>query len=251
MTEKLPFVHGAYVPRSDEKFRRWAFVLTGRIAQDPAAAGVTREQSLELTAAFDEFNKYYDLSRMRGTRTLDIVGRKNAARKILEAMCRKVAQKIKHDESVPLELKSVIFRRGRKRRKVAGPPETAPTLLFTGMKSGRHELRWQDDSVLWTRRKPKDAMGLQLFAQVTDRAVLDWSQLKYVRTYTKQPMKVSWPRETAGMVVIYVGRWINAKGEEGPWSDPLPMQVAFAGPVLANIDRAQQVAGMQMMRRAA
>lgn len=251
MTDNLPFVHGSYVPRADEKFRRWAFVLTKRIAKDPAAAGVSREQSQALSAAFEEFNRFYDQSRMRSTRTLDIVGRKNAARKILEGMCRKIAQKIKHDESVPLELKIAIFRRGRKRRRTAGPPETAPTLYVTRMMSGRHELRWSDESVPWSRRKPKDAAALQLFAVVADRAVMDWSRLQYVRTYTKQPMKVSWPQETAGMVVMYVGRWINAKGEEGPWSPVVPIQVAFAGPALAQIDRAQQVGAMQVMRRAA
>lgn len=251
MTEKLPVVHGAYVPRSDEKFRRWAFVLTGRIAQDPAAAGVSEQHAQELSAAYNVFSDLFDASRKRSTRTLDLVGRKNTARKILESMCRKVAQRIKHDENVSFEFKSVVFRRGKHRRKCAGSPGTAPTLHVTGMKSGRHELRWQDESVPWTRRKPKGAAGLQLFAVVADRAVMDWSRLQYVRTYTKQPMKVSWPHETAGMVVMYVGRWINAKGEEGPWSDPVPIQVAFAGPVLMQIDRAQQVAAMQQMRRAA
>lgn len=251
MTDQLPFVHGSYVPRSDEKFRRWAFVLTGRIARDPATANVGEQHAQELSAAFKVFSDLYDTSLQRSERTLEVIGRKNAARKILERMCRKVAQKIKHDGDVPLELKFAIFRRGKKRRKVAPGPMDAPTLFLSGMKSGRHELRWQDEAVKRARRKPKNATGLQLFAVVADRAVLDWSKLKYVRTFTKQPMKVSWPQEAAGMTITYVARWVSTKGEEGAWSDPLPIQVAFAGPALAQIDRAQQVAAMQQYRRAA
>ncbi|MGI9014262.1 MAG: hypothetical protein ACR2GY_08430, partial [Phycisphaerales bacterium] len=53
---------------------------------------------------------------------------------------------------------------------------------------------------------------------------------------TRQPIRVTWPQETAGKTIAYFGRWITTTGKEGPWSLPVSMQIAFGGAALAAID---------------
>jgi hypothetical protein len=245
-----------YAPRSHAKFHRWAFVFTGRIAQDPAAANVSRAVSDELSAAFTSYSEAYQLTRSARTRTPAAVSDRAEKRKALESLCRMYAQRIRHDREVSDHVKCGlhIVHRNR-RRKRTPPPNSHPALQLKAMHSGRHVLRWSDDSVPWANRKPKDAAGLQLFACVAERAVGDPARMKYLGTYTKQRMNVDWPVETAGLIVTYLARWISAKGEEGPWSHPLPVQVAFAGAGLMGglmgVDRASQAAMMHEYRRAA
>ncbi len=38
---------------------------------------------------------------------------------------------------------------------------------------------------------------------------------------------VTHPDERVGSVANYIGRWINARGEAGPWSQPVRMLLAM------------------------
>src|SRR5688500_14990871 len=43
----------------------------------------------------------------------------------------------------------------------------------------------------------------------------------YLRSYTRSPIKVEYPKSERPMRVVYWGRWANATGETGPFSSPL------------------------------
>ena len=40
----------------------------------------------------------------------------------------------------------------------------------------------------------------------------------YLRSYTRSPIKVEYPKSERPMRVVYWGRWANATGETGPFS---------------------------------
>ena len=229
---------GPYIPRKHEKFRRWAFVFTAKIAKDPQAVGLTEAIALELGAAFAEFNEAYRVAVAPSTRTRITVGRMNAARKVLERLCRTYAQRIKNNDEVPDETKWALhLHLGRKPRREIGAPQSRPMLLIPQTGPGRHVLRWWDDSMGIANRKPKDAAALQLFAVVAERIVSNPEAARYVGTYTRQPIRLNWGQETAGKTITYFGRWITNNGKEGPWSLPRPMQMAFGGAMLETIER--------------
>jgi len=229
---------GPYIPRSHEKFRRWAFVFTRRIAQDPAAAGLDEAIAAELTAMFEEYNAAYDLAVAPSTRTRVTISRRNAARKLLESMCRTYAQRIKKNDEVSDEIKCELhLHLGRKPRKAIRAVDSRPLLSIPSAGAGLHVLRWIDSAMGHALRKPKDAAALQLFAVVAHGPVPAVDEARYVGTYTRQPIRVTWPSETAGKTITYFGRWITRAGKEGPWSLPMAMQIAFGGPVLATIER--------------
>lgn len=252
MTTPLTRFAGPYIPRKHEKFRRWAFVFTGRLAQNPAAAGITPEIAAQLTAAYALFSERYDLAQMPSQRTPYAIRAMNIARKSLESMCRTYAQKIKNDPMVSDEVKFALpLHLGRKRRRHVSAPTTRPMLMINGSKSGQHTIRFHDDESGPANRKPRGAASLQLFAYVADRMGMNYDAAEYVGTYTRQPIRVNWPIETAGKTINYIGRWVNARGEEGPWSNVASMQIAFGGAALASIDRAREIAGRAMMQRAA
>jgi hypothetical protein len=41
------------------------------------------------------------------------------------------------------------------------------------------------------------------------------------------------PDERVGSVANYIGRWINNRGEAGPWSQPMRMVLALPGAEMA------------------
>ncbi len=244
-----------YAPRRHMDFHRWAAVFTGRLARDPESASMDRAVADELLADFQEYHALYERAYSKATRTPFVVQAMNEARKTLETKCRAWAQRIKRDPGVADDVKRTLHLDRGRRRKTAPPPPGAPNISLKSMNSGRHVLRWSWYPGGWTgglsSRLPRGASGVQLFAAVTEGGEFEWSKMEYLGTFTKQPMKVDWQPDVAGMVVVYAARWVSRKGEEGLWSDPLAVQVAFAGAALAQVDRAQQVAGMQQLRRAA
>lgn len=229
---------GPYIPRKHEKFRRWAFVFTERIRRDPASVKLNEQTALQLAAQFALFNEAYDIAVAPSTRTTITVRKMNAARKVLEAQCRTHAQRIKKDPEIPDTVKCDLYLHiDRKPRGEIKAVHTQPVLKISGALSGRHQLLWGDTRNTHMRRKPKDAAAMQLFAVVADRQVPDPGMASYVGTYTRQPIKVRWPSETAGKTITYFGRWITANGREGPWSLPMSMQIAFGGPALDAIEK--------------
>ena len=70
---------------------------------------------------------------------------------------------------------------------------------------------------------------MELYVELVpmDQAVPDWpGQLHggrnwYLRSYTRSPIRVEYPRSEVPVRVVYWGRWANHVGETGPFSKPL------------------------------
>ncbi len=61
-------------------------------------------------------------------------------------------------------------------------------------------------------------MGCQIWIKIGDPAPTDPSQLRFLDVDTSTPYKVEFQGEDAGKTAHYMLRWVNTKGEQGPWS---------------------------------
>lgn len=241
-----------YIPRAHEKFRRWAFVFVGRIAQDAASLRISEKAANELREAYREYDKAYITAHHSHSRTILAVRSMNEIRTRFEKMLRKYAQQIKQDTEVPDYVKEALpLNLGKRRRHIRNSaPQSQPWLKVDISGSGRHELRWTNGWMNGESCKPKDAAALQVFAVVADRPMMDHARAQYVGMFTRQPITLDWPPTIAGMTITYAARWINSKGEEGSWSNAVSMQVAFGGLDLRSADGPLKIAQVQPLRKA-
>lgn len=61
-------------------------------------------------------------------------------------------------------------------------------------------------------------MGAELWVKIGDPAPTDPSELKFLGLDTQSPYVAHYSGEDAGKIAHYMLRWVNSKGEPGPWS---------------------------------
>lgn len=107
-----------------------------------------------------------------------------------------------------------------------------------GIIPGGHEIELSDSATPDRRGKPQDYKGLELFVAYSPTHAGNGEGLgldSIIKTgkphsiLTRGVCRVIHPNERVGSVANYAGRWINARGEAGPFSQPVRMILAMPG----------------------
>jgi hypothetical protein len=99
-----------------------------------------------------------------------------------------------------------------------GVPTTRPIVSVDTSQRLRHTINFTDETTPNSRAKPAGAMGCEIWVKVGDPAPTDPAQLRFLATDTRTPYVAQYNGEDAGKVAHYMLRWVNTKGEQGPWS---------------------------------
>jgi len=66
----------------------------------------------------------------------------------------------------------------------------------------------------------------EIWAKVGAPAPTDASQLTYLGNASKSPQMEEYTGAQAGQMVWYWLRWVNTRGDKGPWSEPASATIA-------------------------
>ncbi len=88
---------------------------------------------------------------------------------------------------------------------------------FQGVERLRHTIQFVDE-LTSSHAKPDGVVGCEVWVKVGDPAPADASALKYLATDTLTPYTVDYDGADAGKIAYYMLRWVNTRGEQGPWS---------------------------------
>jgi hypothetical protein len=227
-----------FIPDSDNEFTHFVQNFVKKLNQDVNRYGVAADDVRAISEAAEEFFAAYRANLNRGSRSMETVARKDAARATRERLIRRAAHMIRTSEKLDTAEKLVIGvpeRPSRLRKRDC--PQIAPSLyLVTGWQAwhnkqghvGTHVIKFRD-STSSGKAKPDGAARLELFVDLIapgdpvpnhpgDR---HGGLMFYVRSYTRSPIRVEYPKREVPMRVIYWARWASATGETGPFSRPL------------------------------
>jgi hypothetical protein len=209
------------------------------LVERAAALGVTQADAAEARRLVEALDAAVLVATSPATRTPVTVEAKRHALERAMSFCRRLAQFIKlnpnvsDDDRLSLGLPKAEAPREWRRAPV---PETTPILGIRGIIPGGHEVEIFDSTAPDRRGKPADVRGLELVAAYSpngaDGAL---SRENIIRTgtpmgvLTRGMTRVIHPNERVGSVANYIGRWVNTRGEGGPWSQPLRMVLAIPG----------------------
>lgn len=217
-----------FIPDSDSAFRGRAQGFARALAADPERWGFTAQRADHIARLVKRFSDAHDKCCGKGTRTTIAIIEKDARRAEAEREIRAAARMIRVDDSISEADKMALKIRERptklrKRR----CPRTRPSLEFLGSRwskrKGRevHVVRFKGESGA-DKAKPRGAVRMEIFYawmemgekvphQPDDRA-------RYLRSYTRTPIEVEFPVPPRPMLLVYWGRWADARGEVGPFS---------------------------------
>ena len=216
-------MHHDYIPESDEGALIWLRVFAGALAGDPAAFGVGPEAVAEVGARVAAFAEAFRLAVAPETRGPRTVFAKTERRREAVAVCRRVAQQIKADAAIPADVKLLAGVRPVNPRRSRVPlGGTLPTLDVGLTPTGGHRVAFADQAAPRRRAKPAGVVGLQLFRRLEGAP----GPLELVGTYPRGPVVLTYDRGAAGARVTYTARWINRRGEQSLYSQPVTMMIA-------------------------
>ncbi len=221
-----------FIPSGDWEFHLFARALANKIADEPAAFYVSREDAQTLVRLAGRFEDALMSARNRNERSPQVTAIKESARAELETLMRKLGRSIRANDDIdPIAKQTFRLRGESKRAKRQACPNEPPELTFVrvlhqGLGAAPiHELRFgpADSS---RKAKPHGAARIELFVDLippdeqiprhpgANHGGRPW----YLRSYTRSPIVLTPPMARVPMRVVYWARWADPTGNVGPFS---------------------------------
>jgi hypothetical protein len=98
-------------------------------------------------------------------------------------------------------------------------PTTRPVMIIDTSERFRHSVGFADEGTPTKKAKPAGVAGAELRNFVGATPPVDPDDFVFVAIDTKTPQLWEFDPSEAGQMAHWVARWINTRGEAGPWSD--------------------------------
>jgi len=111
----------------------------------------------------------------------------------------------------------------------APAPTTRPLALVQSGQRLTHQLRLVDESTPTRRARPAGVLGAEVWVKLVEAdepAPTDPAALFFLTMTTRPTFRADFKPGEGGKTAVYMARWINTRGEKGPWSDVATATVA-------------------------
>jgi hypothetical protein len=207
-----------YIPSSDAEFSAWLnnFITyaNGNLAPlGLAGADVTTLQDAATTWDTAFSNHVSSQAAAQAART-----KKDDARRDAENIARPLVQRLQstptvensHRQALGLNLRSST-------RTAAAAPTSRPVATIDTSQRLQHTISFVDETTPSSRAKPAGVSGCEIWVKI-GTAPVDPSELTYLATDTRTPYTAVFDGADGGKIAHYMLRWVNTRGERGPWS---------------------------------
>jgi hypothetical protein len=209
-----------YIPGSDSEFDLWqanfmtyANAHLGDLGLIPAdMVPITAAQTAWHTALLAHIAA---VDAAHGTRAT-----KDNTRGELEAQLRSLIADLQRSPSVDDTERGALGIPIRDTQKTPPPaPSTRPVVRVDSGQRLRHVLHWTDEGSPTRRAKPAGVQGAEIWVKVGAAPPTGPSELTFLALDTSTPYTVEFLEADAGQTAHYMLRWVNTRGERGPWSE--------------------------------
>lgn len=216
-----------YMGTTDDEKRAWLVNFRDQLQLDSAAYDVTSADVANVATVVDGFVDALAVVQTPNGRNPGTTAAKNDARQIAVQTCRQLAMLIKMNGGVTDQKKidAGIRPVNHSRTPIPGPVDQAViAVLFATF--GAHTLRYLDPDGGESSRKPFGVTNLQIYRGIAEEAIADVDQTAFYHAFRKNPIPSAFDHVDDGKVATYFARWADAKGQVGPWSQPVSLRIA-------------------------
>jgi len=97
-------------------------------------------------------------------------------------------------------------------------PDTYPIGTIDFSIRQQHTITFYDQTAAHSNAKPAGVHGCEIFMKADGEAPKNSDELVYLGTCTASPYVVKFDANKIGKTSYYLLRWVNTRGETGPWS---------------------------------
>jgi hypothetical protein len=145
---------------------------------------------------------------------------KDGNRTTLEALIRALVRRLQASSSVSdAEREALGITVPDLGAAAAASPSTRPICQIDTSQRLRHTIDFTDESTPTRKAKPAGVMGAEIWVKIGPTPPVDPSELTFLAVDTRTPYTTDFDGADGGKQAHYMLRWVNTRGETGPWSE--------------------------------
>jgi hypothetical protein len=209
-----------FIPGSDPEFNMWQDCLVDNAEQNKTLWGISEDSLAKVKILQTNWLSAFSKASNKQNRTAADVTAKDDARYEYEKAIRPfVAQWLSNNEKVTDSDRTRMGLTVKTGTHTLTPvPTTSPVGTIDFSVRQQHTIRYYDEAAAHSNAKPAGVHGCEIYMKVDGDPPKDASELIYVATCTASPYTVKFDGTKAGKTIYYWLRWVNTRGECGPWS---------------------------------
>jgi hypothetical protein len=219
-----------YIPRPDGNFSAWANHYYDAVSKFYEEQGFDQELLTPLKKALDTWNGLYPAHVKAQAAAEGARQAKDAARAALEKEVRPLTNFVQGYPKTTDADRAEIGITVRDTSKTPAPtPTTRPLVSVDPAARLTHELRLVDEGSPTRRGKPPGVSGAEVWVKLVDAGQpvpTDPNALSFLTLTTRPTLRTDFRAADGGKTAVYMLRWINTRGEKGPWSEVTTATVA-------------------------
>jgi len=216
-----------YIPQNDAEMNVWQENLVEIVETNATAWGIPAENLAVVKSNQSVWMIAYGKASNKQNRTsADVMAKDNAGSDYRKVIRPFVAQWLASNSKVTDSDRTRMGLTVRTGTRTLTPiPATSPIGIIDFSIRLQHSIRFYDAASAHSNAKPAGVHGCEVYMKVDGDAPKDVSELTYVGTCTASPYQVKFDGSKVGKHVYYWLRWVNTRGESGPWSITLSAMV--------------------------
>jgi hypothetical protein len=205
-----------YIPTADAEFHTWFGNLHDYATDNAAALGLTPDQTAVLESAYNNWATAFPAHTTASAAASAAKTHKDNAETVLRPLVQQLqaSQTVTDDQRKKMKITVRATTRTR-----SSAPTTMPVASVDTSQRLRHVINYKDSS--GNRAKPAGVAYCEIWVKVGAPAPTDIGQMTYLGNASKTPQLEEYTTAQAGQMATYWLRWVNTRGEKGPWSEPV------------------------------
>jgi len=209
-----------FLPAPDPEFDDWFANFNAFLNDSATDVGVSGTDVTAINNAFEAWSAAWSALGPAQDAFNAAVATKNTARTDATPVIRRVVGVMQKfagtTDALRAEARITIADTTRTRAPV---PTTRPVLTIDNSQRLQQTVNFRDETTPNSKKKPDGVMGCELRCYVGDTPPANPEDYLFCALDTATPYLMVHDPAEAGKKAYVVGRWVNTRGEKGPWSE--------------------------------
>lgn len=218
---------GSWIPTSDALLDPFVNNFQTLIAASPTTYNLVAADATAITAAYTSWHAAFLAATNPTTRTTATIATKNLQKANVLAVVRRYGTTLRANAGLSDALKIGLGLRVPDTSPTpVPPPSVKPELSIARIDIGVQEIVARVEGAGTVRARPAGSVGLLLYRAIGTTPVSSADEATFLTFVGRPQVASTFDAADRGKFATYFARWTNARGEVGPWSNPVSACIA-------------------------
>ena len=217
----------SYLPTTEADLVQWLINFTAQLGTSGVTYGFDPDEVTSITAAFTAFDTAYraHLNSQESARSARLA--KETTKTALLEHVRAAVKRLQASPAMTDQVRQLYGMTVPTDGKVPAPaPTTRPVGIIETGDRLQHVLRVVDATTPTSRARPAGVIGCEVWLKIGGLVPTGPSETTMVGLHTGTQFLHTFAESDGGKLAHYMLRWVNTRGQKGPWSETVSVTIA-------------------------